>query len=60
MIAGNSRAYVTDTAGGLLKFNLLGKIFRFTADVSSVPCSVNAALYFVSMTGVYCDIQTDN
>ena len=42
--------------------NLLGKTLRFTADVSNVPCSNNAALYFVSMSGTspdgYCDIQT--
>ena len=60
-LAGNSRGYLTSSAdGGLLKFNLLSKILRFTADVSRVPCSVNAALYFVDMAGAYCDIQTDN
>ena len=60
-LAGNSRGYLTSSAdGGLLRFNLLSKILRFTADVSRVPCSVNAALYFVDMAGAYCDIQTDN
>ena len=67
-LSGNSRGYlVVDQQDGHSKYkylNLLGKTLRFTADVSRVPCSVNAALYFVQMEQDrrnpegYCDIQT--
>jgi cellulose 1,4-beta-cellobiosidase len=30
-------------------FKLLGKEFTFTVDVSTLPCGVNGALYFVDM-----------
>ena len=57
-LAGNSRAYLTDPRGRYVKLDLRGKTLRFTVDASNVPCSCNAALYFVSMTGPYCDIQS--
>ena len=40
--------------------DLRGMTLRFTVDVSKVPCSTNAALYFVRMgeSAKYCDIQT--
>ena len=64
-LRGNSRAYLVrqhdDGQSEYQHLNLLGKTLRFTADVSKVPCSCNAALYFVEMSGhspTYCDIQT--
>ena len=63
-LRGNSRAYlVKGNERQYHLLNLLGKTLHFTADVSNVPCSNNAALYFVSMRagrspGSYCDIQT--
>ena len=63
VIKTNSRAYVVSEHGRKYqRINMLGKTMRFTVDASRVPCSVNAALYFVQMQGVspagYCDIQT--
>ena len=63
---GNGRAYLVENAkqshSRYLKLDLRGKALHFTADMSKVPCSVNAALYFVKMDGEspagYCDIQT--
>lgn len=31
-------------------FELLGKEFTFTVDVSNMPCGINGALYFVNMS----------
>ena len=59
-LRGNNRLYLKDV-GGYAHIDLRGKTLRFTADVSRVPCSCNAALYLVSMrfpNGGYCDIQT--
>eukprot|EP01043_Picozoa_sp_COSAG02_P053706 COSAG02_NODE_5970_length_3901_cov_12.420831_3_plen_353_part_00 len=39
----NSNSYV--------HFSLLGKTLRYTVDLSHVPCSCNAALYWVAMPG---------
>ena len=61
---GNSRAFlVEDVEHARLKqwkhIDLRGKILSVEMDVSKVPCSVNAALYFVDMRGPhYCDIQS--
>ena len=57
-LRGNSRAYLRSTKKNLA-LDLRGKTLRFTADMSRVPCSANAALYFVAMRGdSYCDIQS--
>ena len=59
-LRGNNRLYLKDV-GGYAHIDLRRKTLRFTADVSRVPCSCNAALYLVSMrfpNGGYCDIQT--
>lgn len=62
-LRGNSRAYLVKGAREYHRVNLLGKTLRFEADVSKVPCGVNAALYFVGMSSGhspdgYCDIQS--
>ena len=68
-LVGNTRAYAVDNyrearSNGRLKewqlFHLAGKVLKFTVDVSRVPCSCNAALYFVAMRDRYryCDIQS--
>jgi hypothetical protein len=62
-LAGNNRAYLIQ-GNDWAHLDLRGKTLRFTADVSRVPCSCNAALYFVSMgskrhNAQYCDINTD-
>ena len=67
-LRGNTRAYlVADRHNQHSEYqhiDMRGKTLSFTADMSKVPCSVNAALYFVQMDGYhpdgYCDIQTEN
>ena len=58
-LAGDTRLYLLD-GRKKRKLDLRGRELRFTADVSGVPCSCNAAVYLVGMTGGYCDIQTSN
>lgn len=63
-MAGDARAYlVEDWQGHPDAFEMLdlrGKTLSFTADVSGVACSCNAALYLVAMQPYadYCDIQS--
>ena len=62
-MAGNSRAYLVEDVDGdwddYHRFDLRGKTMSFTADVSRVSCSCNAALYLVAMSSAnYCDIQS--
>ena len=61
-MAGNSRAYLVEDVQGdwdaYERLDLRGKTMAFTADVSQVSCSCNAALYLVAMSGQYCDIQS--
>ena len=65
-LAGDSRAYMfSEFTLGLRyqRFDLRGKTLRFTADVSNVPCSVNAAFYFIAgntqdEVDTYCDMNT--
>lgn len=50
--AGNnvgSRMYLMDTEKTYQQFFLKNKEFAFDADMSSLPCGVNAAVYFVEM-----------
>lgn len=63
-LTGNSRTYLF-VGEHLSTFDLRGKTLRFTVDVHDVPCSVNAALYFVASRTLkrhavddYCDMQT--
>jgi len=44
-----SRTYMLNTEEEYEMFQLLGKEFTFTVDVSDMPCGVNGALYFVEM-----------
>ena len=63
-LMGNTRGYLVqdwhDPTAGYASMDLRGKTLRFTVDVSRVPCSTNAALYFVRMESgaPYCGIQT--
>ena len=59
-ISGNGRAYLLKSSqhSEYESIDLREKTMTFTVDVSKVACSVNAALYLVSMTGSYCDIQS--
>lgn len=51
-LTGNSRAYLM-LGERLSPFHLLGKTLRFSVDVHDVPCSVNAALYFVARRNLH-------
>jgi hypothetical protein len=42
-------------ADSYAQFSLLNKSLSYTIDLSDVPCSCNAALYFVSMPGIGAD-----
>lgn len=45
-----ARMYLLDPSGvKYYGFNLLNSEFRFTVDMSKVPCGINSALYFVSL-----------
>ena len=66
-LRGNNRAFLrADYRAGsgshFMRFDLRGKTLKFTVDLSHVPCSTNAALYFVAMersvAAEYCDIQS--
>lgn len=49
-----SRVYMLGEGGeNYEKFDLRNKEFAFDVDVSSLPCGVNGALYFVEMVGSY-------
>jgi len=44
------RVYMTESSGDRYKmFKLLNREFAFDVDVSTLPCGMNAALYFVEM-----------
>lgn len=45
-----SRLYLTEDESTYEMFPLLGQEFTFDVDVLNLPCGLNAALYFVSMT----------
>ena len=53
----SGRAYLSSSCGppgsydhsSYAKFNLLGKRFSYTVDLSAADCGCNAALYLVSM-----------
>lgn len=44
-----SRLYLMGSSTQYQMFTLLGKEFTFDVDVSTLPCGLNGALYFVSM-----------
>nr|BAF57377.1 putative glycosyl hydrolase family7 [uncultured symbiotic protist of Neotermes koshunensis] len=44
-----SRLYLLKDEKTYQMFNLVGKEFTFTVDVSNLPCGLNGALYFVQM-----------
>nr|BAF57427.1 putative glycosyl hydrolase family7 [uncultured symbiotic protist of Mastotermes darwiniensis] len=44
-----SRLYLLKDDNNYQIFNLAGKEFTFTVDVSNLPCGLNGALYFVEM-----------
>jgi len=44
-----SRTYLMDTEDKYMMFKLKNKEFTFDVDVSSLPCGLNGALYFVQM-----------
>jgi cellulose 1,4-beta-cellobiosidase len=43
------RLYLLNERNSHQRFNLIGKEFRFTVDVSNLPCGLNGVLYFVQM-----------
>merc|ERR1719204_539080 len=43
------RVYMTETDGNYKMFKLLNREFAFDVDLSSLPCGMNAALYFIEM-----------
>jgi cellulose 1,4-beta-cellobiosidase len=45
-----SRTYLMASDTEYQMFNLLGQEFTFDVDVSNLPCGLNGALYFVSMS----------
>lgn len=67
---GNTRAYLysdftvaDDGFKHFQRFDLRGRTLRYTVDLSKVPCSAIAALYFVAgrttdSSDVYCDMHT--
>ena len=65
-LTGDTRAYMYTEftrAKRFQRFDLRGRTLRFTVDVSRVPCSVNAAFYFVAGNtqdefDTYCDMNT--
>ena len=44
-----ARTYVMDTTSTYKMFKLLNQEFTFDVDVSTLPCGLNGALYFVEM-----------
>jgi cellulose 1,4-beta-cellobiosidase len=44
-----SRLYLLDDEESYLNMNLMNREFAFDVDVSSLPCGLNGALYFVQM-----------
>ena len=44
-----SRTFLMDTDSTYMKFKLKNREFTFTTDVSTLPCGLNGALYFVEM-----------
>lgn len=44
-----ARTYILDAPGHYKQFQLKNREFAFTVDVSTLPCGVNGALYFVDM-----------
>ncbi|KAK2757721.1 hypothetical protein FQN54_004690 [Arachnomyces sp. PD_36] len=44
-----SRVYMMEDESTYKMFNLLGNEFAFDVDLSTLPCGLNGALYFVSM-----------